>query len=88
MIFLADGVSEFLKKNRMFEVLGLFILFIVGIMLISEGAHLAHMKILGSEILPMSKTTFYFVIFILILIDVVQSRYQKLINKKTRNKNT
>ena len=38
MIFLADGVSEFLK-NRMFEVLGLFILFIVGIMLISENAH-------------------------------------------------
>ena len=82
MIFLADGVSEFLKKNRMFEVLGLFILFIVGIMLLSEGAYLAHMKILGSEILPMSKTTFYFVIFILILIDIVQSRYQKLINKK------
>ena len=85
MIFLADGVSEFLKKNRMFEVLGLFILFIVGIMLLSEGAHLAHMKILGSKILPMSKTTFYFVIFILILIDIVQSRYQKLLNKKTRN---
>ena len=82
MIFLADGVSEFLKKNRMFEVLGLFILFIVGIMLLSEGAHLAHMKILGSKVLPMSKTTFYFVIFILILIDIVQSRYQKLINKK------
>ena len=82
MIFLADGVSEFLKKNRMFEVLGLFILFIVGIMLLSEGAYLAHMKILGSEVLPMSKTTFYFVIFILILIDIVQSRYQKLINKK------
>ena len=82
MIFLADGVSEFLKKNRMFEVLGLFILFIVGIMLLSEGAYLANMKILGSEVLPMSKTTFYFVIFILILIDIVQSRYQKLINKK------
>ena len=64
MIFLADGVSEFLKKNRMFEVLGLFILFIVGIMLLSEGAHLAHMKILGSKVLPMSKTTFYFLLFL------------------------
>mgnify|MGYP000085232521 CR=1 FL=1 len=30
MIWLADRVTEFLKKNRMFEVLGLFILFIVG----------------------------------------------------------
>ena len=41
MIWLADHVAEFLKKNRMYEVLGLFILFIVGIMLLSEGGHLA-----------------------------------------------
>ena len=27
---LADTVSEFLQKNRMYEVLGLFILFLVG----------------------------------------------------------
>ncbi|MEM1317857.1 MAG: tellurium resistance protein TerC, partial [Pseudomonadota bacterium] len=32
MLVLADRVSEFLAKNRMYEVLGLFILFIVGIM--------------------------------------------------------
>ena len=31
MIWLADRVSNFLKKNRMYEVLGLFILFVVGI---------------------------------------------------------
>lgn len=82
MIWLADRVTEFLKKNRMFEVLGLFILFIVGIMLLSEGGHLAHLHIFGNPIIPMSKTTFYFVIAILILIDVVQSRYQKSLNKK------
>ena len=81
MIFLADRVTEFLKKNRMFEVLGLFILFIVGIMLLSEGGHLAHMHIFGNAITPLSKTTFYFVIFILILIDVVQNKYQNNLNK-------
>ena len=61
----------------MYEVLGLFILFIVGIMLITEGGHLAHIKIFGEEIVPMSKTTFYFVLAILIIVDVVQGRYQK-----------
>lgn len=76
MVWLADRVSEFLRKNRMYEVLGLFILFIVGIMLLTEGAHLAHMKIFGNEIVPMSKTTFYFVIGVLILTDVVQTRYR------------
>jgi predicted tellurium resistance membrane protein TerC len=77
MLFLADKVSTFLAKNRMYEVLGLFILFIVGIMLITEGGHLAHIKLFGEEIVPMSKTTFYFVIAILVIIDVVQGKYQK-----------
>jgi predicted tellurium resistance membrane protein TerC len=81
MIFLADRVTEFLKKNRMFEVLGLFILFIVGIMLLSEGGHLGHMHLFGNAITPMSKTTFYFVIFVLILIDIVQNKYQKNLKK-------
>ena len=87
MIWLADRVTEFLKKNRMFEVLGLFILFIVGIMLLSEGGHLANMHLFGNEITPMSKTTFYFVIGVLLLIDIVQSKYQKnLLFKKNLSK--
>ena len=65
MIVLADTVSEFLKKNRMYEVLGLFILFLVGIMLISEGGHLAHLKLFGLEVVLLAKSTFYPVIFIL-----------------------
>jgi len=82
MIWLADRVAEFLKKNRVFEVLGLFILFIVGIMLLSDGGHMARIHLFGNEVAPMSKTTFYFVIGVLILIDIVQSKYQKkLLNK-------
>ncbi len=87
MIWLADKVSDFLQKNRMYEVLGLFILFIVGIMLLTEGGHLAHLLIFGNEITPMSKTTFYFVIAILVITDIVQSKYQKkLIAEKEQKK--
>lgn len=77
MLMMADKISVFLSKNRMYEVLGLFILFIVGIMLVTEGGHLAHIKIFGEEIVPMSKTTFYFVLAVLIIVDVVQGKYQK-----------
>ncbi len=84
MIWLADHVAEFLKKNRMYEVLGLFILFIVGVMLVSEGGHLAKLELFGHEVHPMAKSTFYFVLLVLIVVDVVQSRYQKkLLAKKT-----
>ena len=77
MIWLSDRVAVFLEKNRMYEVLGLFTLFIVGIMLLSEGGHLSHLKLFGNEITPMSKATFYFVIFVLVAVDAVQSRYQR-----------
>ncbi|MEQ9425666.1 MAG: tellurium resistance protein TerC [Cyclobacteriaceae bacterium] len=84
MIWLSGSVTQFLAKNRLYEVLGLFILFLVGVMLVSEGGHLGHIELFGNEITPMSKTTFYFVIFVLVIVDIVQGKYQKkLIAAKT-----
>jgi predicted tellurium resistance membrane protein TerC len=77
MMWLADHIAEFLKRNRMYEVLGLFILFIVGVMLVSEGGHLAELQLFGHHVTPMAKSTFYFVLAVLIVVDVVQARFQK-----------
>jgi predicted tellurium resistance membrane protein TerC len=77
MIWLADRVSKFLEENKLYEVLGLFVLLIVGIMLLTEGGELSELIIMGNPIEKMSKTTFYFVIIILVLVDLVQSRYHK-----------
>lgn len=109
MIALSDTVSRFLQKNRMYEVLGLFILFIVGILLLSEGGHKAHLSFWnelnadtgkavmqtieshgksieivknGFHVEAMSKATFYFVIAVLVIVDVIQSRYQKKLSMK------
>lgn len=76
MIALADQVSAFLKKNRMFEVIGLFILFIVGVLLVSEGGHLAHMELFNFKVEAMSKASFYFVIFVMVIVSVVQTKYR------------
>jgi len=77
MIILADSVASFLERNRMYEVLGLFVLFIVGIMLLGEGGHLAGMSLFGHHITPMSKGTFYFALSVLVLTEIVQTRYQR-----------
>ena len=84
MMFLADTVSEFLQKNRMYEVLGLFILFIVGIMLVSEGGHLAHVELASYKVEAMPKSTFYFVIIVLVIVDIIQGRYQKKLDLARR----
>ncbi len=77
MVVLADRITEFLKKNRMYEVVGLFILLLVGVMLLSEGAHDARLHLFGAEITAMSKGTFYMAISVMVVVEVVQSKYQK-----------
>ncbi|MEM1088281.1 MAG: tellurium resistance protein TerC [Pseudomonadota bacterium] len=77
MILLADYVADFLKKNRMYEVLGLFILFLVGVLLVTEGAHLAHLKLFGFPIEAMSKASFYLVVGTLVVTDIISTNYQK-----------
>ena len=77
MLVLADRVSEFLEKNRKYEVLGLFILLIVAVVLLGEGGHVAHLELFGFPVEAMSKTTFYFSIVVLVAVDIIQSGYQK-----------
>lgn len=86
MVLLADGVTAFLQKNRMYEVLGLFILLIVGVVLLGEAgpaaAHAMHddslqLKILGYPLIPMSKTTFYFAVVVLFAVEFLQSGYSR-----------
>lgn len=77
MLVMADRVSAFIEKNRKYEVLGLFILLIVGVVLLGEGGHAAHLKLFSYEVHAMSKATFYFSIAVLVLVDLIQSGYQK-----------
>jgi predicted tellurium resistance membrane protein TerC len=86
MLLLADGVTKFLEKNRMYEVLGLFILLIVGVVLIGEAgvaaSHAMHdqslaVKIFGYALVPMSKTTFYFAVVVLFMVEIIQSNYSR-----------
>ena len=93
MLVLADGVTRFLEKNRMYEVLGLFILLIVGIVLLGESGQAAAqamhdpslaLKFFGYEVVPMSKTTFYFSVVVLVIVEVIQSGYNRKLNAERR----
>ena len=93
MLVLADGVTKFLEANRMYEVLGLFILLIVGVVLLGEAgqaaAHAMHddnlaLKFMGYEVIPMSKTTFYFSVVVLVAVEIIQSGYTRKLNAERR----
>jgi predicted tellurium resistance membrane protein TerC len=84
MVFLSDHVARFLEKNRLYEVLGLFVLLLVGLMLTAEGAHIAHLDLFGYEIHPIEKSTFYFVLGALVIVDILQGRYQRKLDIEKR----
>lgn len=101
MLLLADGVTTFLQKNRMYEVLGLFILLIVGVVLLGEAGQAAvhglestgvdhdeakkmALKVFGYEVVPMSKSTFYFSVIVLFAVEVLQSGYTRKLNAERR----
>lgn len=77
MVLMADAVANFLQRNRMYEVLGLFVLLLVGVMLMSEGGHVARLAFFGYDVMPMAKSTFYFVLATLVVVEMVQTRYQR-----------
>ena len=52
MVMLAEHVANFLQRNRMYEVLGLFVLLLVGVMLLAEGGHIAHLAFFGYPVDP------------------------------------
>ena len=95
MLVLADRVTEFLERNRMYEVLGLFILLIVGVVLLGESgtaaAHAMHddnlqVKLFGYPLIPMSKSTFYFSVAVLFIVEFIQTRYQRKLNRAPKHK--
>ena len=85
MMFAADRVAEFLNKNKKYEVLGLFILLLVGVVLLGEGGHEAHLKVFDYAVEPMSKMTFYFSVVVLVVVDVLQTGYQKKLARQRKH---
>lgn len=88
MLLLTDKVSEFLEANRMYEVLGLFILLIVGVVLLGEGGHKGHLMLFGYAVEPMSKSTFYFSVVVLFVVEFIQSGYQRKLAAERKSAQT
>lgn len=82
MLFFAGTISDYMTENPDFEILGLFVLLLIGFVLILEGGHVAHLTVNGN---PFPYIPQWIVIFILILMFTVDF-YQNWIERK-REKN-
>jgi predicted tellurium resistance membrane protein TerC len=77
MLMFVGFISDYISKNPDFEILGLFVLLLIGFVLILEGGHVAHMTVNGS---PFPYIPQWIVIFILLLmfsVDLYQNWHER-----------
>jgi predicted tellurium resistance membrane protein TerC len=82
MLFFAGTISDYMTENPDFEILGLFVLLLIGFVLILEGGHVAHLTVNSSSFPYIPQ---WIVIFILLLMFTVDL-YQNWLERK-REKN-
>ncbi len=78
MLFFVGTISKFMTENPDFEILGLFVLLLIGFVLILEGGHVAHLMVNGSAFPYIPQ---WIVIFILLLMFTVDL-YQNFLERK------
>lgn len=78
MLRFAGPVSDFVNKNPTIQILGLSFLILIGIMLLAEGAHLAHLSIFDSiHLESVPKGYLYFGIAFALSIELINMRIKK-----------
>ena len=78
MLVFVGPISEFISKNPDFEILGLFILLLIGFVLVLEGGHVAHLHV-GDTAFPYIPQ--WIVIFMLLFtfaVDLYQNWHERL----------
>lgn len=76
MLWFAAPVAHFVNEHPSIQILGLSFLLLIGFMLISEGAHLSHLNLLGSEVGVIPKGYLYFAIFFSLLVEFINLRLE------------
>jgi len=77
MLVFAEPISDFIDRNPDFEILGLFILLLIGFVLILEGGHVAHLVVGGSEFPYIPQWIVIFMLLLMFSIDLYQNWWER-----------
>jgi predicted tellurium resistance membrane protein TerC len=73
MLVFAGPIAEFMRKNPDFEILGLFVLLLIGFVLFLEGGHVAHMTVNGGEFPYIPQWITIFILMLMFSVDFYQN---------------
>jgi predicted tellurium resistance membrane protein TerC len=78
MMIFAGPVSKFVNEHPTIQILGLSFLILIGVMLLAEGGHLAHIAFFGgTEVHSIPKGYLYFSIFFSLFVEFLNLRMKK-----------
>lgn len=77
MMLFATPVATFVNQHPTIQMLGLAFLILIGFMLITEGAHLAHLKVADTEIGAVPKGYLYFAITFSLFVEFLNMRLRR-----------
>jgi len=73
MLVFAEPIARFMRANPDFEILGLFVLLLIGFVLFLEGGHVAHMTVNGSEFPYIPQWITIFILLLMFTVDFYQN---------------
>jgi predicted tellurium resistance membrane protein TerC len=81
MLLFAGAISDFINKNPDFEILGLFVLLLIGFVLFLEGGHVAGLTVNGSEFPYIPQWIVVFMLLLLFSVDLYQNWWERKVEK-------
>ena len=73
MLMFAAPIATFMRENPDFEILGLFVLLLIGFVLFLEGGHVAHLMVNGSEFPYIPQWITIFILVLMFSVDLYQN---------------
>jgi predicted tellurium resistance membrane protein TerC len=77
MLAFAGKISEFIGQNPDFEILGLFVLLLIGFVLFLEGGHVAGVAVNGSEFPYIPQWIVIFILLLMFSVDLYQNWWER-----------
>jgi len=73
MLAFVGFISDFISKNPDFEILGLFVLLLIGFVLLLEGGHVAHLTVNDSAFPYIPQWIVIFILLLMFSVDLYQN---------------
>jgi predicted tellurium resistance membrane protein TerC len=77
MLIFARPIANFIARNPDFEILGLFVLLLIGFVLFLEGGHVAHLAVNGSEFPYIPQWIVIFILLLMFSVDLYQNWWER-----------